>query len=58
MIDPLHHFRQALYDANMDGSPYGQVSERIHSFENAVRLEMQFISLLGFGAEWEEGKAG
>lgn len=58
MIDPLHHFRQALYDANMDGSPYGQVSERIHSLENAVRLEMQFISLLGFGAGREEEKAG
>lgn len=58
MIDPLHHFRQALYNANMDGSPYGQVSERIHSFENAVRLEMHVISLLGVGGGWEEGKAG
>lgn len=50
--DYLRDLGQA--QSNMNGDPYGLVSEKIHIFENAIKLEMQFKSLLGDGAGREQ----
>ena len=54
--DYLCDLKQALYNPNTNGTPYGLVSERIHIFGNAIKLERQFKYLLGVGARREEGK--
>ena len=58
VIDYLCDLKQALCNPNTDWSPYGLVSERIHIFGNAIKLERQFKYLLGVGVRREEGKAG
>lgn len=50
-------FRQALCNLNTNGGPYCLVSERIHSFENALQWELQLKSVLGVGAREERGKS-
>ena len=58
MIDYLCDLRQALCNPKTNGDPYSLVSERIHIFGDALKLEMKFKYLLGAGTGKEEGKAG